>query len=190
MEQRWNKLAGLRPPATQGHRRASRLPSRYIPDCGRAINANERWRTQSDRLRRLAAKLGVPSQPSRNVSSMSLADGRNGATCSVVDPSLDETFARLFARLDRGAQISLLETLSYRERVVLELRYGLVGEQRRRAHEIGAMFNLAREQVRRIERAAIATILSACGRASPDEGLVDRLQTGSAQGRLPFPKVI
>jgi RNA polymerase primary sigma factor len=45
----------------------------------------------------------------------------------------------------------VLGTLSHRERRVLELRYGLAGEQPRTLDEVGRAFNVTRERVRQIE---------------------------------------
>ena len=44
-----------------------------------------------------------------------------------------------------------LENLSYRERRVLELRYGLGGEHPRTLGEVGRTFNVSRERIRQIE---------------------------------------
>jgi RNA polymerase primary sigma factor len=46
---------------------------------------------------------------------------------------------------------SILDTLSQRERRVLELRYGLDGEQPRTLDEVGRTFNVTRERIRQIE---------------------------------------
>lgn len=48
-----------------------------------------------------------------------------------------------------------LGTLSYRERYVLELRYGLVDSQERTLEEVGGMLNVTRERVRQIEAKAL-----------------------------------
>ena len=45
----------------------------------------------------------------------------------------------------------VLNTLSYRERRVLELRYGLGGEHPRTLDEVGRTFNVTRERIRQIE---------------------------------------
>ena len=44
-----------------------------------------------------------------------------------------------------------LTLLSYRERRVLELRYGLNGEQPRTLDEVGRQFEVTRERIRQIE---------------------------------------
>ena len=45
----------------------------------------------------------------------------------------------------------ILESLSYRERRVLELRYGLDGQHPRTLDEVGRTFNVTRERIRQIE---------------------------------------
>jgi RNA polymerase primary sigma factor len=49
----------------------------------------------------------------------------------------------------------VLETLSHRERRVLELRYGLDGEQPRTLDEVGRAFNVTRERIRQIENQSL-----------------------------------
>jgi RNA polymerase primary sigma factor len=53
--------------------------------------------------------------------------------------------------LQREALRSILGNLSERERLVLELRYGLDGQQPRTLDEVGRAFNVTRERIRQIE---------------------------------------
>jgi RNA polymerase primary sigma factor len=48
-----------------------------------------------------------------------------------------------------------LDMLSYRERRVIEMRYGLDGEQPRTLDEVGRAFEVTRERVRQIEHQAL-----------------------------------
>jgi RNA polymerase primary sigma factor len=50
---------------------------------------------------------------------------------------------------------NILGTLSHRERRVLELRYGLDGEQPRTLDEVGRAFNVTRERIRQIENQSL-----------------------------------
>ena len=50
---------------------------------------------------------------------------------------------------------NILATLSHRERRVLELRYGLDGEQPRTLDEVGRAFNVTRERIRQIENQSL-----------------------------------
>jgi len=49
----------------------------------------------------------------------------------------------------------VLNSLSYRERRVLELRYGLGGEHPRTLDEVGRTFNVTRERIRQIENQSL-----------------------------------
>jgi RNA polymerase primary sigma factor len=53
--------------------------------------------------------------------------------------------------LQREALRNILGALSERERMVLELRYGLDGQQPRTLDEVGRAFNVTRERIRQIE---------------------------------------
>ena len=54
----------------------------------------------------------------------------------------------------------LLDQLSYRERRVLELRYGLRGEKPRTLDELGRMFNVTRERIRQVENQSLQKLAS------------------------------
>ncbi len=57
--------------------------------------------------------------------------------------------------LRKDALLRLLGTLSTRERRVLELRYGLNGEEPRTLDEVGRAFNVTRERIRQIENQSL-----------------------------------
>jgi RNA polymerase primary sigma factor len=57
--------------------------------------------------------------------------------------------------LRRNALAECLATLSFRERRVLELRYGLNGESPRTLEEVGKAFTLTRERIRQIENSSL-----------------------------------
>jgi RNA polymerase primary sigma factor len=62
--------------------------------------------------------------------------------------------------MTRDALQDALENLSYRERRILELRYGLDGESPRTLDQVGKVFNLTRERTRQIEEHAIRKLAS------------------------------
>ncbi len=62
--------------------------------------------------------------------------------------------------LDRSRLAQALENLSYRERRIVELRYGLFGEQPRTLDDVGRMFGLTRERARQIEEHAVRKLAS------------------------------
>jgi RNA polymerase primary sigma factor len=57
--------------------------------------------------------------------------------------------------LRRDALRSILDSLSPRERQVLEMRYGLDGRQPRTLDEVGRAFNVTRERIRQIEHQSL-----------------------------------
>ena len=57
--------------------------------------------------------------------------------------------------LRKEALRQILDTLSFRERRVLELRYGLDGEAPRTLDEVGRAFNVTRERIRQIENQSL-----------------------------------
>jgi RNA polymerase primary sigma factor len=58
-------------------------------------------------------------------------------------------------QLRKAALLRILQTLSHRERRVLELRYGLNGEHPRTLDEVGRTFNVTRERIRQIENQSL-----------------------------------
>ncbi len=57
--------------------------------------------------------------------------------------------------LRKETLVSILGTLSHREKRVLELRYGLNGEHPRTLDEVGRTFNVTRERIRQIENQSL-----------------------------------
>ncbi len=72
----------------------------------------------------------------------------------IPDPTADTEAAALEA-VELEELDDLLGTLSYRERRVLELRYGLVAEAPKTLDEVGRMFNVTRERIRQIQDQAL-----------------------------------
>jgi RNA polymerase primary sigma factor len=69
----------------------------------------------------------------------------------VTDESAPQPEEAAEVTLRKETLTSVLSTLSYRERRVLELRYGLNGEHPRTLDEVGRAFNVTRERIRQIE---------------------------------------
>jgi RNA polymerase primary sigma factor len=66
----------------------------------------------------------------------------------------------------------ILDTLSPRERKILELRFGLADGRERTLEQVGKEFNLTRERIRQIEAKAIAKLRHPARRGDL-EGLMD-----------------
>jgi RNA polymerase primary sigma factor len=73
----------------------------------------------------------------------------------IADEHAESPYERAVEILTQEALREALENLSYRERRVLELRYGLGDERPRTLGEVGRAFNVTRERIRQIEHQAL-----------------------------------
>jgi RNA polymerase primary sigma factor len=73
----------------------------------------------------------------------------------IADEQAESPYERAVEILTKEALRDALENLSYRERRVLELRYGLDGERPRTLDEVGRTFNVTRERIRQIESGSL-----------------------------------
>jgi RNA polymerase primary sigma factor len=73
----------------------------------------------------------------------------------IADQQAESPYERAVEMLTNEALRRALENLSYRERRVLELRYGLGGEHPRTLDEVGRTFNVTRERIRQIENQSL-----------------------------------
>jgi RNA polymerase sigma factor (sigma-70 family) len=78
----------------------------------------------------------------------------------IADERAESPYERATEVLASDALCEALENLSYRERRVLELRYGLGGEHPWTLDEVGHAFNITRERVRQIENKALRKLRS------------------------------
>jgi len=78
----------------------------------------------------------------------------------IADARAESPYERAAEILTKEALREALENLSYRERRVLELRYGLGGEHPRTLDEVGRTFNVTRERIRQIENQSLKKLQS------------------------------
>jgi RNA polymerase primary sigma factor len=78
----------------------------------------------------------------------------------IADERAESPFERAAELVTKEALRVALENLSYRERRVLELRYGLGGEHPRTLDEVGRTFNVTRERIRQIENQSLKKLQS------------------------------
>jgi RNA polymerase primary sigma factor len=78
----------------------------------------------------------------------------------IADERAESPYERAAEMLTKEALREALENLSYRERRVLELRYGLGGEHPRTLDEVGRTFNVTRERIRQIENQSLKKLQS------------------------------
>ena len=73
----------------------------------------------------------------------------------IADEQAESPYERAVEVLTNQALRDALESLSYRERRVLELRYGLGDQHPRTLDEVGRTFNVTRERIRQIENQSL-----------------------------------
>jgi RNA polymerase primary sigma factor len=78
----------------------------------------------------------------------------------IADEQAESPYERAVQILTKEALREALENLSYRERRVLELRYGLGGEHPSTLEEVGRAFNVTRERIRQIETQSLKKLQS------------------------------
>jgi RNA polymerase primary sigma factor len=78
----------------------------------------------------------------------------------IADEGAESPYERAAEIITKEALREALENLSYRERRVLELRYGLDGEHPCTLDEVGRTFNVTRERIRQIEHKALRKLQS------------------------------
>src|SRR3954471_16690453 len=78
----------------------------------------------------------------------------------IADEKAESPYERAAEILTKEALREALENLSYRERRVLELRYGIGGEHPRTLDEGGRTFNVTRERIRQIENQSLKKLQS------------------------------
>ncbi len=76
----------------------------------------------------------------------------------IADDRAESPYERAVEILTREALGVALKNLGYRERRVLELRYGLGDERPRTLDEVGRIFNVTRERIRQIEHQSLTKL--------------------------------
>ena len=100
----------------------------------------------------------------------------------IADERAESPYERAAEILTKEALREALENLSYRERRVLELRYGLGGEHPRTLDEVGRTFNVTRERIRQIENQSLKKLQTPRrGAEAPRRRLSSPLRSHGAQ---------
>ena len=76
----------------------------------------------------------------------------------IADEHAESPYERALEILTRESLRSALEYLSYRERRVLEMRYGLDDQHPRTHDEVGRAFNITRDRARQIENQSLTKL--------------------------------
>jgi len=106
-------------------------------------------------------------QATADVISLSVGIGEDATEFGdlLPDDKAEVPFDVAAANLEKVELRNLLLTLSDREREVLELRFGLVGERPLTLDEVGRHFELTRERIRQIEAKALTKLRHPCSPA-------------------------
>ncbi|RMG15643.1 MAG: sigma-70 family RNA polymerase sigma factor [Planctomycetota bacterium] len=148
--------------------RTVRIPIHAINNLNRLIEDREDFLKRNGREPTLEEMARISDIPVKEVtrllelhrSSLSLdqpyGNGEDGYFGELIEDNKSETpvDASQHAMLKESIQ-TLLKTLSYREREVLKLRYGLGDGYTYTLEEVGAIFKVSRERIRQIEVGAL-----------------------------------
>ena len=104
----------------------------------------------------------------------------------IADEHAPSAYERASADVYVDAVRRMLDTLNERERRVLELRYGLCGEEPCTATEVSRRFNVSRERIRQIESRSLSKLERLAERRHAARAAVAiRLDTGRDELRPP-----
>ena len=133
-------------------------------DRARRAQAGDRARPRADRR---GDRRGGPSEPEEIESIKRIAQApislekpvgdeeQSEFGQFIADEQAESPYERALEILTNEALQDALENLGYRERRVLELRYGLGGEHPRTLEDVGRTFNVTRERIRQIEHQSL-----------------------------------
>jgi RNA polymerase primary sigma factor len=164
--------------------RTIRIPVHVLDNMKRMVRSErkllqDRGNEPSDA--ELADELGIKPQElqqmqkiARRTISLETPIGEEGDAALgdlIEDPSATDPADVVSCIMARESLDRLLRTMNHRERKVVELRFGLRGEQPRTLAEVSRRFNLSRERIRQIEAQALAHIKNADGIQAVRQGL-------------------
>jgi RNA polymerase primary sigma factor len=167
----WIRQAVTRALADQG--RTIRVPAQVVDTINRMARVERQLTQKHNRApthEELAEEMGIKAtkvEELKRVSQepVSLASPVGEDATELGEMIEDERQRGLgsdMANRQRDAHISdLISQLPYRERLILELRYGLGGEQPHTLEEVGRRFGVTRERVRQIETRTLRRLAAA-----------------------------
>src|SRR5579884_1560962 len=150
----WIRQAVARALADKG--RTIRMPVHVVEKLNKIVRAERKLRSELGREPTPAEIAGDVAKPVGDEDESELGHFLPDENVSQPGEAADGLLRRELLR-------RVLGTLSQRERRVLELRYGLDGEQPRTLDEVGRAFNVTRERIRQIENQCLKKL-----RALPD----------------------
>jgi RNA polymerase primary sigma factor len=165
----WIRQAITRAIADQA--RTIRVPVHMVETIGRLSRVHRQLIQELGRepeLSELAAEVGLTPERVREVQRIALeplsletpvGDGEDSELGDLVeDASVESPADAVECLLRRRDLDDALAQLTTRERKVLELRFGLGGEEPRTLEEVGGRFGVTRERIRQIEARSLAKL--------------------------------
>jgi RNA polymerase primary sigma factor len=130
--------------------RLNRTQSLLLEDIGREPTIDE-----------VAAEMGITPQRVREIQKAAqepvsletpVGDEEDSELGDFIeDLDADQPLEVVARKIRREELLKVLDSLSHRERKVLELRFGLKGEHPRTLEEVGERFGVTRERIRQVE---------------------------------------
>jgi RNA polymerase primary sigma factor len=157
--------------ATNDQSRMVRLPGHVVDDLTKLVRARRNLAQKLGRQpieKELASEMGLPSERIESLLKLSSGGpvsldtpvGEDGSQIGdfIADQAILQPEEEATANLLKEELSRTLESLTPRERRVIELRFGLDNERSRTLVEIGTELGLSKERIRQIEKEALAKL--------------------------------
>jgi RNA polymerase primary sigma factor len=157
--------------AVDDQSRLVRLPGHVVDDLTKLVRARNNLAQKLGRQpseKELASEMGLPSKKVesllKTISSVSVSldtpVGEDGSQLGdfIADQAIPQPEEQSTTSLLREGLSKTLESLTPRERRVIELRFGLDSEYSRTLAEVGTELGLTKERIRQIEKEALAKL--------------------------------
>ncbi|HEY2790109.1 MAG TPA: sigma-70 family RNA polymerase sigma factor [Gaiellales bacterium] len=167
----WIRQAVTRALADQG--RTIRVPAQVVDTINRMARVERQLTQKYNRLpthEELAEEMGIKAtkveelkRVSQEPVSLASPVGEDATELGeMIEDTRQRGLGSDMAARQRDQHISdLISQLPYRERLILELRYGLAGESPHTLEEVGRRFGVTRERVRQIETRTLRRLAAA-----------------------------
>jgi RNA polymerase primary sigma factor len=148
--------------------RTIRIPTHVLELMRRIYKAEEEYvqeKGEPPSIQELSRMLGVPAEEVERVKKISpytrsfeepIGDEEEGSVLGdFIGRTKSSPLQEAFSDIQREELRRAISELSERERKVLDLRFGLSGQQPLTLEEVGKVFGLSRERIRQIEKEAL-----------------------------------
>ena len=163
----WIRQAITRAIADQA--RTIRIPVHMVETINKVIRVSRQLLQElghDPSAEEIAAEMGMPVEKVREILKIAqepvsletpIGEEEDSATWATSSPTRTHPSRarRQASRCSRSSSWSVLDTLTPREKKVLELRFGIVDGRTRTLEEVGKEFNVTRERIRQIEAKAL-----------------------------------